>query len=402
MKSDSIKTLGHVLENVGMSVLTEGVPDTVKDIRVTVNIKDTREGTCEGALREIETIPSAASTCTCYETKEFIKGLERRIEEKSRRIEIFLDMEESLQKEKSWERGLKIIVESMNDLGFERYGIFLVNPVRKTLEFHSGTVDLSVVNTPLFLEDSEQPAVQCVLEKRTVSTKENTKAEGNPTAFEPDSLVWVPIIVEDEAFATLLVYNAESTMTEEDTRDLETVANMYASFIDRTRILVEPAAEEESQTKPRYWLNPMEMYTILEERPKWSLEIFCELVTHGVPGFVISRAYPERVRKKYELVKTPMVWLSQSEIENSVTPDDLFKLQYVISDFTRKSKCSVIFLDGLEYLIIQNNFEKILECVQELGDIIASNNSRLIISLHKDTLSPEEYSMLEREVTILK
>lgn len=395
MKSNSIENLGPVLGKVGMSVLTEGVPDTMEDVRVAVSIENTTEGTREGVFRENETIQSARS-CTCYGTKEFMKELERRIEEKSRRIEIFLCMEESLQKEKSWEKGLRIIVKSMNDLGFERYGIFLVNSVRKTLEFHSGTVDLSVVGTPLFLEDSGQPAVQCVLEKRTISSRENTPA------FEPDFLVCVPIIVEDEALATLLVYNPENTMTEEDIRVLETVADMYASFIDRTRILVEPVAEEESQTKPRYWLNPMETYTILEERPQWSLEIFCELVTHGVPGFVISRAYPERVREKYELVKTPMVWLSQSEVENSVTPDDLFKLQYIISDFTRKSKGSVIFLDGLEYLITQNNFEKILECVQELGDIVASNNSRLLISLHKDTLSPEEYSMLEREVTILK
>ena len=334
------------------------------------------------------------------EIKEFSLKLENRIKERSKRIEILLNAKDSLQKEKSWEKGSKIIAESIEQLGFERYGIFVVNPVRNRLEFYSGKgVDLPKKGTSIPLRDSEHFGVKCVLEKRTIQ-KENTKKEKRGTS--PNSCVWVPIVVQNEAFAALTADTVtKRTITDKDVKDLEVLAGMCAAFVDRTRTEVEPVAEQQSQKKLKYQLDPAEAYLVTGKNPEKALEIFYDLVTHGIPGFVISRAYPERLRKKYKLVKTPMMWLSRSEIENSISSDDLFELELIVEGFTKKSKESVILFDGLEYLMTQTNFEKVLRYMQELKDIAIINNSRLIIFLNKDSLSLREYSMLEREVITL-
>ena len=323
---------------------------------------------------------------------------ERKIAERPERIEILLSAKESMQKEKSWEKGLKIIGKSMNKLGFKRYGIFLVNPLRKKLEFHSG----KGVNLPegtIRLRDSEHVGIKCVLEKRTIRVKRCSREKD----IAGSNCVWVPIIVQSQPFGVLVAGTKESrgSITDEDVEDLEMLASMCAAFIDRRSIVVEPITEERSQTTPKYWLDSMEAYIVLEETPRKSVEIFSDLVTHGIPGCVVSRVHPEKLRKKYNLVRTPMLWLSRAGVELSISPDDLPKLEYIIEDFTRKSTESVILLDGVEYLMTQTSFVDVLQYVQELKDIMVINNSRLIISLYRDALSPREYSVFVREAALL-
>ncbi|MBU7047450.1 MAG: DUF835 domain-containing protein [Theionarchaea archaeon] len=336
------------------------------------------------------------------EIREFGLKLEKRIEQRSKKIEILLNTRLNLQTERNWEKGLITIVETTSTLGFEQVGIFLTNPMRNTLDFHYGKgVGLPKANTAVSLKNTEYFGVRCVREKKTIFVKDASLAEGNQIT-ESQSFVWVPIVVQDEAFAAIAAGNINRLTTEEDVKDLEILASMCAAFIDRTRVSIEPVAEKQLRTEFKYWLDPLEGYIILEKRPERSFEIFVDLVTHGIPGFVISRMYPEKVKRRYSLVKTPIVWLSRTERKNAINPDDLSKLRYIIEDFTKKSEESVILLDGLEYLTTQTDFETVLKYLQELKDTVVLNNSRLIISLHGETLSSREYSTLEREFTFLE
>ncbi len=352
-----------------------------------------------------EVISSAIKNVTLYdEVREFGEELEQRIKERSQRIEILLNTRIHLQEEGSWEKGLQIIAESMGKLGFERCGVFLVNSMKKMLEFNFGEgVELPNGDTYIPLRNTEYFGVKCVLEKRTIRIEDYNPEEGKQITSESESFVWVPIVVQNEAFAALAADNVRSKrrITDEDVKDLEILAGMCAAFIDRTRMLLQPAAEERLKTKFNHWLDPAECYIVGEKRPEKAVEMFYDLITHGIPGFVISRAYPEKLRRKYKLTKTPMLWLSRSEVDHTISPEDLPKLIYIINDFTRKSEESVILLDGVEYLMSQTDFNTVLKFLQKLKDIITMNNSRLIIPVYKDTLPLKVYSMLEREFFVL-
>jgi PAS domain S-box-containing protein len=351
-----------------------------------------------------EVISSAIYNSKLHEgIKETSVELERRITERSRRLEILLNARQKLQKERTWERGLKTIVESINDLGLDAVGVFLVDRLRKKLVFHYGMgmgTGLPERGTSVSLKNDEYYGVKCVLEKRTIFVQD-AKAYNGKQFKETPSFVWVPVMVQNEVFAALSAGNMENELTEEDVKDLEILASMCGAFIDRTRMLIEPVAEKKLKTEINYWLEPMEGYIVLEKKPEKSYKIFVDLVSHGIPGFVVSREYPEKLRRKYGLVRTPVLWMSRIEVQDAMSPEDLPKLQYIVEDFTRKSEESVILLDGLEYLITQLSFESILKHLEELKDMIALHNSRLIIPLHKGTLSEKEFSMLTREFTLL-
>jgi hypothetical protein len=261
-------------------------------------------------------------------------------------------------------------------------------------------VDLPV-DTSISLKKTEYIGIKCILEKKTIHVKDSSLTEG-VQIVHAKSFVWVPIVVEDEAFAALVASYIIESVTEEDVKDLEILAGMCAAFIDRTRIQIEPVTENMLKTEVMYQLNSGECYLVIEKKPEKSFEIFVDLVTHGISGFIVSRESPEKIKAKYNLVKTPILWLSRSEREYTIDPDDLPKLSYIIEDFTRKSKESVILIDGLEYLITQTGFDTVLKHVQELRDTMVLNNSRLIIPVHKGTLSVKEYSVFEREFTLLE
>lgn len=420
---------GHCIENGEILLLEDAQKEERRSILDTSHFKSqiilplVIEDLCVGALhiskaashayqqRDVdilkplnEVVSSAIRNSRLHnEIKEFNMQLERRIKERSERIEILLHARQELQREREWEKGLKTIGKSMEKLGFDQVGIFLVSPMKKNLVFHmGGGVGLPEPDTSIPMKQKEYFGVQCVLEKKTIYVKDSSTVEGKQLA-ESQSFVWVPIVVQDEAFAALAAGNVSGNpITDEDVKDMEILASMCGAFIDRTRVLIEPVAEKALKTEIKYWLDPMEGYITLEKKPKKALQIFTDLAAHEIPGFVVSRVYPEKLRRTYKLQKTPMLWLTRIETKNALSPDDLSKLKYIVEDFTRKSENSVILLEGLEYLITQTSFESVIKHLQELKDTIVLNNSRLILPIHKETLSSKEFNILKREFSIIE
>lgn len=144
------------------------------------------------------------------------------------------------------------------------------------------------------------------------------------------------------------------------------------------------------------WLFPSRCYMVKEKKPDKSLQILEKLVSSEVPGLVVTREYPPKIRKKYDLDGTPMVWLSRTGIENALHPEDLPALKRLVEIFTSENNESVIFLDGIEYLIFQTSFETTIDYLNKLREIAYLSNSRMIVPLHADAVSPNQYRALKK------
>ena len=166
---------------------------------------------------------------------------------------------------------------------------------------------------------------------------------------------------------------------------------------------ISPVTEERSKEQLKHTVNGGTSYMINEEKPIKSNEIFQDLVTHGVPGLYIARTLPAKVRERYGLKKTPILWLSRTkEYKEHINPVDLVQLGYVIREFIKKSDDSVVLLEGIEYLITQNSFEEILQFIQSLNDSIALSHSRLIVPMDSATLSTQQHSLMKKEMAVLE
>lgn len=135
---------------------------------------------------------------------------------------------------------------------------------------------------------------------------------------------------------------------------------------------------------------------VIEKEPEKSFSRFIGLLSEGVPGLVISREYPAKIKGRYELHEIPIFWLSHSGVENAVDPDELWSLKCNVEGFTKQNRKTVVLLDGLDYLVIQIGVERTIAWLDMLKEVISRANSQLIISLDEDAFFPTEFKLFRK------
>jgi len=138
------------------------------------------------------------------------------------------------------------------------------------------------------------------------------------------------------------------------------------------------------------------IYLVKEERQQRSLDMFIGTLGEGRPGLCVTRTFPDKIRESYDVGDSTVLWLSNIGKEQSIRPKDLEKLNLSLEKFVAETG-GVVLLDGLEYLITNNNFIVVLRLLQSLRDVVAMNNSTMIMNVNPATLDANQLTLLERE-----
>ena len=151
-------------------------------------------------------------------------------------------------------------------------------------------------------------------------------------------------------------------------------------------------------------LVPGTTYVIEEEKPAKSLEIFSELVSHGMDGLCISRYNPETLNERYNVPIETVIWLTQKSEPGyrTVDPTNFPRLSSMISDFLEKANYPIVLLEGLGYLITQSNYETVLRFMQSQRDEIALKSAILMVHIDPLSLDTKELHRMESELEPLK
>ena len=144
-------------------------------------------------------------------------------------------------------------------------------------------------------------------------------------------------------------------------------------------------------------LRAASVYLVKEEQSEEAFRLFVEAVRAGRKGLCVTRAFPQKVRERYGLADLPVLWLSNVGKDDAIRPKDLEKLALAIERFLTKDK-GVVILDGLEYLVTNNNFLTVLRLLQSLRDQVAIHGATLLLSVNPSTLDTHQLTLLEREV----
>lgn len=142
-------------------------------------------------------------------------------------------------------------------------------------------------------------------------------------------------------------------------------------------------------------------YLVMEENPSKSYGVFSDLIDEGYSGLCITRTFPGRVISNYSFEGVTILWLSRARDENSILPTNLSALLRSAKDFLEANEEAVILLDGLEYLMVHNDFQRVLKMVHGLNELTAINDARLIIPLNPVTLDKEKLAILKRDLKML-
>ena len=151
-------------------------------------------------------------------------------------------------------------------------------------------------------------------------------------------------------------------------------------------------------------LIPGTTYIITEEKPQKSLEIFSELVRHGMEGLCLSRYNPKTLNERYNVPEDAVIWLTQKSEPGyrTVDPTNFPRLSSMISDFLDRANYPIILLEGMGYLITQSNYETVLRFVQSQRDEIALRNAIMLVHIDPLSLDTKELHRLGSEMETFK
>ncbi|WP_082391480.1 DUF835 domain-containing protein [Thermococcus sp. EP1] len=148
------------------------------------------------------------------------------------------------------------------------------------------------------------------------------------------------------------------------------IGKMFKSFKEDNRVKV--SLEPGGYLYPSLNLDPI--FTLLKDRDI----------------LVIGRNAP--LFEKYGI---PALWISKVEKENTISPTDLVKLHYLAINSVTED--SVLILDGIEYLILENGFESVFKFLVHLKDHILMKKAIFIVVVDERALEKRHIFLLERE-----
>ncbi len=192
----------------------------------------------------------------------------------------------------------------------------------------------------------------------------------------------------------------------DDTGNITGTVHIMADVTERKKaeeILEEKLKLLEEKGISRYdsFVKTKNSYILKEKRYDKSIAIFSSMTRCGLSGLCMTVVHPDMLNEIYDLkeCKGQFVWLSTAGgEENIINPSNLTAMHEETNKFIKNNKKSIILLLGLENIITLNGFERSLNFVNSIIDLIIINNSRLIITVNPEAMVPREISLIEKSL----
>ena len=155
----------------------------------------------------------------------------------------------------------------------------------------------------------------------------------------------------------------------------------------------------------KYNLAGGKSYVVEESPPDISFDAFVNIISttssdacKKMVGLAVSRQHPDLIKQKYGLETTPIYWLATRTGPEIISPTNLGILTHTMIQFIDANPCGVILLDGIEYLVSNNDFNKVLRVIDQVNDHISQGKALMIIPVDPRAFEQKELALLERNM----
>jgi hypothetical protein len=142
-------------------------------------------------------------------------------------------------------------------------------------------------------------------------------------------------------------------------------------------------------------------YLTKEKKPEKAVAYFRRAIETGFRPLYVTRQHPNHVPRAHAGKEIRVVWLSTTLGKDYVDPHNLNSLTNLITNFVSDEPRAVILLDGLEYLMINNDFPRILHFLEYVNEQVAMKRGALILSVDDRAFEPKELALIERNTVTL-
>ena len=114
-------------------------------------------------------------------------------------------------------------------------------------------------------------------------------------------------------------------------------------------------------------------------------------------GLIVTRQFANDIRNKYFIQTTPILWLSTVQGDQNMDPAKLALLTDYITNFMESSQNGVVLVDGIEYLITSNDFQRVQKAIDRWTEAAMTSKCRLIMSVDPKAFDLKELATMERD-----
>ncbi len=144
------------------------------------------------------------------------------------------------------------------------------------------------------------------------------------------------------------------------------------------------------------------IYLVKEKRPCISFTMYNEAVEQGAKGMLVVREHPDRLRQVIQFQAEKILWLTRRAGKDYVDPTELSLVTLLITKFVETHKKAVVMIEGLEYMITQNDFETVLRFVNHLHDFVLAYDCAIMLVIDPRVLNIRELALMERSAKVVE
>jgi hypothetical protein len=141
-------------------------------------------------------------------------------------------------------------------------------------------------------------------------------------------------------------------------------------------------------------------YLVKERKPERALHLFRRTIERGFRPLLVTRQHPNHVERQWSGREVRVVWLSTTLGKDYVDPHNLNSLTNLIANFVADSDKAVILLDGIEYLMMNNDFPRILHFLEYTTEQVAIRRAILLVSIDERAFDAKETALIERNMAV--
>ncbi len=144
------------------------------------------------------------------------------------------------------------------------------------------------------------------------------------------------------------------------------------------------------------------VYLICEKRLDKTMRVLQDFIYSGSTTMCVSRMHPDILYERLPDKKVESIWLSERNGANNISPDQLNRVINRIGSFLMGKKNAVIMLDGIEYLCLFNDFNRVQMFVEQINDLVMASGAILLIPLDPLSLDQRSLARLRRYAEVVQ
>jgi hypothetical protein len=147
-------------------------------------------------------------------------------------------------------------------------------------------------------------------------------------------------------------------------------------------------------------LKPGTLYIFQDKRADRALGLYNLMKSKAMEVLVVTRLHPDRLTEDFQIPSSSVFWLSNSAGPRNINPQNIGILTDTLIRTYERGRAAVIF-EGIEYLMLQNDFSKVLKLMSYLYESVTVSQGVLVITLDPEAFNTKEFALLTKDAELV-